>query len=227
MSCTRDHAGSFSDVQITFYDQESPYDYYGNMRFDGNGGLPIGMSADHNRLNGLARYDDNSTSPPADLAPFDPIGGYPSGLRWRGTQSLNGEALASGVETALGGLPATKVISDDAGPMVGWEGNPYLANDPRVGRAPELGRPVAVQPPQRVSGALRRHVEQAAAVQPRRGSVARRQPHPPRLRHGHGHAPKGRAPQDALGVGQGRHEVGRPEKDEGASVEALHNAVRL
>jgi hypothetical protein len=125
--------GCFSGpVQITFYDQESPYDYYGNARYDGNGGVPIGMSEDHDRMNGLARYNDSSTSVPADVAPADPVAGYATGRRWRGTQSLRGEPIATGVENGKGGLPATHLRDDNAGPVSGWAGNPYMANDPRV-----------------------------------------------------------------------------------------------
>lgn len=121
-------------VQVTLYDQESPYDYYGNMRFDGNGGVPLAMSEDHNRMNGLARFNDSSSSPPADVAPADPIAGYPKGRRWRGTQSLRAEPVASGVANGTGGLPATNLIDDNIGALASpnWSGNPYMANDPRL-----------------------------------------------------------------------------------------------
>jgi hypothetical protein len=127
------------DTQITYFDEESPYDYYGNMRFDGNGGVPIGMSADHNRLNGLARYTETGSTPPPDIGADDPIANYPFGKRWRGTQSLRSEPLAGAipgvagaVSTRVGGVPATNMHSDDIGPAAGWEGNPYIANDPRL-----------------------------------------------------------------------------------------------
>ncbi|MDP2346054.1 MAG: hypothetical protein Q8O67_34270 [Deltaproteobacteria bacterium] len=127
--------GCFSgDVQITFYDQESPYDYLGNMRFDGNGGVPLGMSADHDRLNGLARFA--TTAPVVPTVVSAPPLGYPVGRRWRGTQSLRGEPLALGVENAFGGLapPAagTNFVDDNVGPLAGWTGNPQIANDPRL-----------------------------------------------------------------------------------------------
>ncbi len=154
------------DQQVIFADEESPYDYYGNMRFDGNGGLPIGMSADHNRFNGLTRLSHNSGAAPPDRTPSDPIAGYPSGLRWRGTQSLRllgstsgtfpasqgGEPLAASipgvaaaVSTLFGGTPANNMRYDNIGPLGGWSGNAYLANDPRLAyfmnlsSAPETG----------------------------------------------------------------------------------------
>lgn len=119
------------NTQITYFDEESPYDYYGNMRFDGNGGVPIGMSADHDRLNGLARNTEQTTTPPPDLSPSDPMPNYPQGMRWRGTQSLRTEPLA-GVSTRVGGTPASNMVSDEIGNLVGWDGNPYMANDPRI-----------------------------------------------------------------------------------------------
>lgn len=153
--------GCFSgSVQITFYDQETPYDYYGNMRFDGNGGVPIGMSDDHNRLNGLARLDvntadgagaDDGTSTdidgqiPTDASPTQ-VATYPNGRRWRGTQTVNasravgGEAIAAGLSNGRGGTTTTSTkdgktligLLNDGEPLPGWVRNQYIANDPRL-----------------------------------------------------------------------------------------------
>ena len=126
------------DVQITFYDQQGPYDYFGNVRFDGNGGVPIGMSDEHDRLNGFARYKSVYPSNPArdipatDVAPVGVTAGYPRGHRWRGTQSLRGEPLATGISTAVGGAPTVNMRADNIGNNTGWSANPYIANDPRI-----------------------------------------------------------------------------------------------
>jgi hypothetical protein len=120
--------GCFADdFQIRFYDQEGPYDYVGNFRIDGAGGVPFGMSADHNRMNGLARSGASST-PAADPS-------YVQGRIWRGTQSLRGGALASGVSNLFGGVQGTNQIDTGLGPSGLWLMNPYISNDPRIADA--------------------------------------------------------------------------------------------
>ncbi len=137
--------------QVSFGDEESPYDYYGNMRFDGNGGVPIGMNSDHNRINGLTRlqYLPSPSAPPPDIGRLDPIDQYPTNLHWRGTQSLRplgvvsaaagGEPLAlaiagvcAAVSNPVGGTPELNMNAADVAGLAGWSANPYLGNDPRL-----------------------------------------------------------------------------------------------
>jgi hypothetical protein len=129
-----------SSVNITYYDEQSPGDYQANVRFDGNGGVPIGLSADHDRLNGLARTSTTGTAF-ADTGTQDPVVGYPTGKRWRGAQSLRTEPLAAAIPgtgrpaaptNRFGGTPAGNSFSDNVGNLSGWDANPYMANDPRL-----------------------------------------------------------------------------------------------
>lgn len=112
--------------QITYYDQEGPYDYTGNFRIDGIKGVPMAISADHNRINGLARDDPGPGVTPA----FDVT--YVRGRQWRGTQTLRGGPLASGVANGFGGTQAANLLDTGSAPMAGWDNNPYIANDPRI-----------------------------------------------------------------------------------------------
>lgn len=116
-----------SDFQITFYDQEGPYDYTGNFRMDGGVGVPLAISADHNRINGLAR-DTGTNNTPA--VPVD--GTYVRGRQWRGTQSLRIQALASGVANRFGGTQSTNLFTNGLSPLPLWQSNAYLGNDPRI-----------------------------------------------------------------------------------------------
>jgi hypothetical protein len=126
--------------QITFYDQEGPYDYVGNFRIDGTLGVPLAMSSDHDRINGLARLGTSST--PA----FDATV-YPRGVKWRGQQNLRAACnttnqtcapSANRVQNIYGGSRiaqngfAANFIHDSAAPFSGWEKNAYLSNDPRL-----------------------------------------------------------------------------------------------
>jgi hypothetical protein len=146
-----------SAVNITYFDEQSPGDSQASVRFDGNGGVPIGLSADHDRLNGLARI---STGTPAftDSNPQDPA--YPTGMRWRGAQSLRTEPLATVIPgtgrpaaptNRFGGTPAGNHLNDDVGPLPGWAANPYLANDPRL-LGPRGSRGLGVGPDGAIDG---------------------------------------------------------------------------
>jgi hypothetical protein len=120
--------GCFSeDFQISFEDSEGPYDYVGNFRIDGAGGVPLGMAADHNRMNGFARTGASST-PSADP-------GYVQGRVWRGTQTLRGRPAASGVSNRFGGTQSANLLDTGLGPATQWLANPYIVNDPRIADA--------------------------------------------------------------------------------------------
>lgn len=123
-----------SDFQITFYDQEGPYDYTGNFRMDGGIGVPLAISADHNRINGLAR-DTGTTNTPA--VPVD--GTYVQGRQWRGTQSLRVQAIATGVSNRFGGIQSTNLLTNGLAPLALWQSNPYLGNDPRIADSFSVG----------------------------------------------------------------------------------------
>jgi prepilin-type N-terminal cleavage/methylation domain-containing protein len=114
-----------SNFQMTFYDQEGPYDYTGNFRMDGTLGVPLAISADHDRINGLARTPDATITIAADAT-------YRQGVRWRGQQNLRSTTPASGVSNIFGGTRSTNFFSDGTGPFTNWASNPYLSNDPRL-----------------------------------------------------------------------------------------------
>ena len=128
-----------ASFEVKFDDKEGPYDYVGNIRYDGGTGVPFALSSDHNRMNGLAREKDSDE--PA-ITGID--GTFTQGRRWRGTQSLRSNVLApaclSGAEASLcpavsnrfGGTQSTALRNDDVGPLALWEKNPYIANDPRI-----------------------------------------------------------------------------------------------
>jgi hypothetical protein len=114
-----------SNFQITFHDQQGPYDYTGNFRLDGTIGVPWALSADHDRINGLARTPDVTLTVPVDPA-------YRQGVRWRGQQNLRSSSPASRVANIFGGVRAMNFFSDGTGPFSHWIDNPYLSNDPRI-----------------------------------------------------------------------------------------------
>ena len=114
-----------SNFQMTFYDQEGPYDYTGNFRMDGTLGVPLAISADHDRINGLARTPDAAITIAADAT-------YRQGVRWRGQQNLRSTTPATNVGNIFGGTRGSNFFSDGTGPFANWTKNPYLSNDPRL-----------------------------------------------------------------------------------------------
>jgi hypothetical protein len=114
-----------ASFQMSLRQEEGPVDYAGRFRLDGTLGFPLALSAEHNRVNGLARLPDAPVTVLVD--PDDK-----QGVRWRGQQNLRALVPAAGVENIFGGTRTRNFVSDGAEPQAGWLYNPFLSNDPRI-----------------------------------------------------------------------------------------------